>query len=327
MNAGLANNISQGQAQRDVGVNNRANQQRPTTEIDCHGRPVPEVSGPPEATSPLARWGPPLQARHHRRLQPPNGTLSPPTVVISDSAFEEWLQSDNMEIPMFSQSEGPQQSALTAVTLAAAAPAAEAMTGTRVFPAVSPKGVAEAPASSAGAASAEISAAEPSTSGTVPSAASIRGAVEARESSAGAVSSDAATEAAPSIGGPAAPAASTARETRALASAAESDGEICGEREASTHPFDPGIVCPLEVHYYNDNWLQYGSNSGSSTSSSNDNTSDHDSWWDASCVGALQRPFDPPKLCRRSTKREKAVLGVDLPFDRGKAWGRMQHGG
>ena len=67
----------------------------------------------------------PLQARHQRRLQPPSGTLSPPTVVISDSAFEEWLQSDNMEMPMFSQSEGPQQLAPTAVTLAAAAPSAK----------------------------------------------------------------------------------------------------------------------------------------------------------------------------------------------------------
>ena len=55
---------------------------------------------------------------------------------------------------MFSQSDGPQQSAPTAVTLAAAAPAAEAVTGTRVFSAASSKGVAEAPASSAGAASA-----------------------------------------------------------------------------------------------------------------------------------------------------------------------------
>ena len=35
---------------------------------------------------------------------------------------------------MFSLSEGPQQSAPTAVALAAAAPAAEAMTGNRVFP-------------------------------------------------------------------------------------------------------------------------------------------------------------------------------------------------
>ena len=370
---GLANSIAQGQSQRDV-------------EIDCHGGPVPEVSGPPEATAPLARGGPPLQARHQRRLQPPSGTLSPPTVVISDSASEQWLQRDNMEMPMFSPSEGPQQSAPTAVTLAAAAPAAEAVTGTLIFPAVSSKGVAEAPASSAGAALAAVSAAapttggtvfptasvggaarvpasadgiaaltaapatggtvpfpasvggapassavaaasaeaaEPVTSGNVPSAASARGAVGAHESSAGVVPSDAATEAAPSTDGIAAPAASTAREARALASAAGSDGEICGERGASTHPFDPGTVCPLEVHYYNGSWLQHGSSSGSgsssSSSNSNDNTSDHDSWWDATCVGALLRPFDPGKLCRLNTRRAKAVLGVDLPFDRGKA--------
>ena len=180
-------------------------------------------------------------------------------------------------------------------------------------------GAARAPASADGiAASAEP--AEPATSGNVPSAASVGGAVGARESSAGAVPSDAATEAAPSTDGIAAPAASTAWEARALASAVGSDGEICGERGASTHPFDPGTVCPLEVHFYNGNWLQHGS-------SSNDNTNDHDSWWDVTCVGALLRPFDPGKLCRRSTRRAKAALGLDLPFDRGKAWGRMQHGG
>ena len=349
---GLANSIAQGQAQRVI-------------EMDCHGGPVSKVSGSPETTASLARGGPPF---------------------ISDSASEQWLQSDNMEMPMFSPSEGPQQSAPTAVTLAAAAPAAEAVTGIRVFPAVSSKGVAEAPASSAGAAlvavpaavpaigvtvfptasvggaarapasadgiaaltaapatggtvpfaasvggapassavaAASAASAEPATSGNVPSAASVREAVGARESSAGAVPSDAATEAAteaaPSTDGIAAPAASTAREARALASAAGSDGEICGERGASTHSFDPGTVCPLEVHPYNGSWLQHGS--------SNDNTSDHDSWWDVTCVGALLRPFDPGKRCRRSTKGAKAVLGVDRPFDRGKAWGRMQHGG
>ena len=376
---GLANSIAQGQAQRDV-------------EMDCHNGSVSKVSGPPETITPLARGGLPLQTRRKRRLQPFSGTLSPPTAVISDSAFEEWLQSDNIDMPMFSQSDGPQQSAPTAVTLAAAAPAAEAVTGTRVFPTVSSKGVAEAPASSADAAlaaipaaapatggtvfptasvggaarvaasadgiaaltaapatggtvlfaasvggapassavtaaSAEISAAEPATSGNVPSAAPIRGAVGARESSTGAVSSDAATEAAPSTGGTAGPDASTAREARALASAAGSADEICGERGASTHPFDPGTVCPLEVHYYNGSWLQHDSGSGSSSSSSNDNTNDHDSWWEATCVGALLRPFDPGKRCRWSTRRGKAVLGVDLPFDRGKAWERMQHGG
>ena len=137
--------------------------------------------------------------------------------------------------------------------------------------------VGEAPAySTVAAASAE--AAEAATSGNVPSAASVREAVGARESSAGAVPSDAATEAAPSTDGIAAPGASTAREARALASAAGSDGEICGERGASTHLFDPGTVCPLEVHYYNGSWLQHGSSSGTSSSSSNDNTSDYDSW-------------------------------------------------
>ena len=134
VNAGLANNIAQGHAQQDVGVGDQAEQQRPstevdyhgrplsemfgppgsvehqraTTEIDCHGGPVPEVSGPSEATASLARGGLPLQARHQ-----PSGTLSPPTAAISDSAFEQWLQSDDMKMPMFSLSEGPQQSAST----------------------------------------------------------------------------------------------------------------------------------------------------------------------------------------------------------------------
>ena len=154
-------------------MDDREEQQRPTTEIDCHGGPVPEVSGPPEATAPLARWGLPLQARHQRRLQPPSGTLSPPTTIISDSAFEQWLLSDDMKMPMFSRSEGPQQSAPTVVALAAAAPPTEAVTGTRVFPAASSKSVAEAPASSAGAASAAVPAAAPATGGTVFPTASV----------------------------------------------------------------------------------------------------------------------------------------------------------
>ena len=84
-------------------------QQRTTTKMDCHGGPASEVSGPLEATAWLARGGLPLQARHQRRLQPPSGTLSPPTAVITDSAFEEWLQSDEMEMPIFSLSEGQRQ--------------------------------------------------------------------------------------------------------------------------------------------------------------------------------------------------------------------------
>ena len=178
---GLAHSIAQRQAQRDV-------------EMNCHGGPVSKVSGPPE------RGGPTLQARHQRGLQPPSGTLSPPAAVISDSASEEWLQSNEMEMPMFSLSKGQRQQ-----------------------PPNSAASVGGAPASSAvAAASAETSAAEPATSGTVPSAASIRGAVDARESSAVAASSDAAAEVATPTGGTAAPVASAARAARALASAAGS---------------------------------------------------------------------------------------------------------
>ena len=270
---------------------------------------------------------------------------------------------------MFSLLEGPQQSAPTAVALAAAAPAAEAMTGTRVFPDVSLKGVAEVPKLSAGAASAAVPAATPAAGGTVSSTTSVggggrapasadetaaskaapapsgtaplatplRGAVGARESSAGAASSDAVAEAAPSTGDTNAPDASVERAAIKLTSAAGSSSKICGERRASTHLFDPGTVFSLAVRYYNSSWPKHGSNSNSSnsskssgngrSSSSNDTTSNHDSWWEATCVEALLRPFDPGKKCQRDARRGKAVLGVDLPFDRGKVWRWIQHGG
>ena len=134
-------------------------------------------------------------------------------------------------------------------------------------------------------------------------------------------------EATPSTGGTAVPVASAASEARKLASAAGSTDDswvanICGERRASTHPFDPGTVFPLEIRYSSDeHGSSSNSSSGGSSSSSNDDTSDHDSWWDATRVGSLLRPFHPGKQCRRSTRREKAVLGVDLPFDRGKEIG------
>ena len=135
--------------------------------------------------------------RHYRGGDgTPSGTLSPPAAVISDSAFEEWLQSNEMEMPMFSLSKGQRQQ-----------------------PPNSAASVGGAPASSAvAAASAETSAAEPATSGTVPTAAPIRGAVGARESSDGAVSSNAAAEAAPSTGDTATRVASVARAAKALAS-------------------------------------------------------------------------------------------------------------
>ena len=178
---GLAHSITQGRAQRGV-------------EMGCHGGPVSKVSGPPE------RGGPPLQARHQRGLQPPSETLSPPAAVISDSASEECLQSNEMKMPMFSLSKGQRQQSPNSAASVRGAPASSA--------------VAAAPA--------ETSAAEPAASGPVPSAAPIRGLLGARESSDGAVSSDAAAEAAPSTGDTAAPAAPAARAARALASTAGS---------------------------------------------------------------------------------------------------------
>ena len=166
----------------------------------------------------------------------------------------EWLHSENVEMPMFLLLEGPQQSAPTAVALATAAPAAEAMTGTHVFP-------------------------------------------------------DTAT-----------PDVSVARAARMLGSVAGSSRAICRERRA--------------FRYYNSSWPKHGSNSNSSSSSSsnisgngssssssssNDTTSNYGPWRDTICVVALLRPFDPGKGCQRDARRGKAVLGVDLPFDRGKA--------
>ena len=198
------------------------------------------------------------------------------------------------------------------------------------------RGAVGARESSTGAASSDAAAeAAPSTGDTAAPDASVERAARQltlEKSSAGTASSDAAAEAAPLTGNTAAPDASVERVARKLTLEAGSSSEICGETGASTHPFDPGTVFPLEVRYYKGSWLQHSSSSrgksnSSSSSNSNDNTSNHDSWWDATCVGALLRPFDPEKRCRRSARIGKAVLGLDLPFDRGKAWRRMQHGG
>ena len=82
--------------------------------------------------------------------------------------LEEWRRSENMEMSMFSLSEeGPQQSEPTAVAFSATAPAAEAVTGTSVFPEVLSKGVTKTPTSSMGEASAAVPAAAPTTGGTV----------------------------------------------------------------------------------------------------------------------------------------------------------------
>ena len=309
--------------------------------------------------------------------------------------LEEWRRSENMESSMFSLSEGPQQSEPTAVAFAATAPAAEAVTGTSVFPAVLSKGVTKTPTSPAGTASTAVPAAAPaigdtvfpdaseeradeqltldeSSAGTTSSDAvaeaapltgdtvfpdasveRVAGKLTLEESSAGTGASDAVAEVAPLTGDTAAPDASvklTLEESFAGTGASDavaevtpltgdtaapdasvervagkltlkagSSSEICGERGASTHPFDPGTMFPLEV--------RYASSSSSSSSNSNSSSSSSNNHKDVVYVGALLRPFDPGKLCHRGARIEKAVRGLDLPFDRGKTWRRMQHGG
>ena len=287
------------------------------------------------------------------------------------SGSPEWLQTNNVEMPMFSLSEVPSAAPATGGTVfptASVGGTARAPTsddGTMALTAASATGgtvpsaasVGGAPASSAVAAASVESAADPAISGTVPSAASVRGEVGGRESPAGTASSDAVAEAAPLTGNTVIPDASVERADEQLtldessAGTASSDAvakaaaltgdtaapdasvervagkltlkagsccEICGERGASTHPFDPGIMFPLEV--------RYASSSSSSTSNSNSSSSSS-SHKDVAYAGALLRPFDSGKRCHRGARIEKAVRGLDLPFDRGKTWRRMQHGG
>ena len=361
--------------------------------------------GMPQQQQPQQHWsrggGIPWQQQHQQQRSRSGGihqhqrsfhVFPPARQAQQQQPLEEWGRSEHMESSMFSMSEGLQQSEPTAVALAATAPAAEAVTGTSVFPAVLSKGVTKTPTSSMGEASTAVPAAAPTTGGTVISdaleeradkqltldesfagtassdavaeAAPLTGdtvisdASEERadgeltldessagtassdavaeaapltgdtvipdasvervdgkptleESFAGTAASDAVAEAAPLTGDTAAPDASVERVAGKLILKAGSSSEICGERGASTHPFDPGTMFPLEVRY------------ASSSSNGNSSSSNHK---DVAYVGALLRPFDPGKRCRRGGRIEKAVRGLDLPFDRGKTWRRMQHG-
>ena len=187
-------------------------------------------------------------------------------------------------------------------------PATEAVPDTSVFPAASSKAGAEAPTSSAGAASTPVLAAAPATGGTVFPTTSV-GTARSPASDDGTVES--AGE--PAISG-------------TVPSAASVRGEI-GRREsfAGVVPSDVAAEAFLLAVRYNNssnssnnNISSSNSRGNSSSCSSNDTTSNRDSWWEATYVGALLRPFDPGKGCERDA-RIGAILGVDLPFDRGKA--------
>ena len=371
--------------------------------------------GMPQQQQPQQHWsrggGIPWQQQHQQQRSRSGGihqhqrsfhVFPPARQAQQQQPLEEWSRSENMESSMFSLSEGPHQSEPTAVAFAATAPAAEAVTGTSVFPAVLSKGVTKTPTSSMGEASTAVPAAAPTTGGTVfPDASEKRadgqltldessagtassdavaeaapltgdtvisdasveradgqltldessagtassdavaeaapltgdtvfpdasvervdGQLTMEESFAGTAASDAVAEAAPLTGDTAAPDASVERVAGKLISKTGSSSEICGERGASTHPFDPGTMFPLEVRYAS------SSSSGSSNSDSSSSSSSSSNHKDVAYVGALLRPFDPGKLCHRGARIEKAVRGLDLPFDRGKTWRRMQHGG
>ena len=131
----------------------------------------------------------------------------------------------------------------------------------------------------------------------------------------------------------AAPDASVERAVIKLTSAAGPSSKICGKSRAFRYY---NSSCPK--HDSNSNSSNSSKSSGNSSniskstgngssSSSNGTTSNYGPWWDTTCVVALLRPFDPGKGCQRDVRKGKAVLGVDLPFDRGKSWGRVQHGG
>ena len=102
----------------------------------------------------------------------------------------------------------------------------------------------------------------------------------------------------------AAPDSLVERATIKLTSAAihRPSSKLSGERRAST-----GTLFPLAIRYYDNN----SSSSNNIISSSNKNTT-------ITCAVALLRPFDPGKGCQRDA-RIRTVIGLDLPFDRGKA--------
>ena len=93
----------------------------------------------------------------------------------------------------------------------------------------------------------------------------------------------------------AAPDSSVDRATTKLTSAARPSSKISGERRAST-----GTLVQLSIRY----------NNNSSSSGNNDTTT--------TCAVALLRHFDPGKGCQRDA-RIRTVIGLGLPFDRGKA--------
>ena len=189
---------------------------------------------------------------------------------------------------------------------AAALTAAPATSGT--VPSATPlRGAVWARESSAGAASSDaVSKAASTANGTVPSATPLRGAVGEGESSGGAAASDAVSKAAPATSG-------------TVTSATPLRGAV-GARESSAGAAPSDVAAeafPLAVRY-NNNSSNSSNNILSSSNGSNNNSSSSNKDTTTTCAVALLRSFDPVKGCQRDA-RIGAVIGLDLPFDRGKA--------
>ena len=161
--------------------------------------------------------------------------------------LEKWRRSENMEMSIFSLSEGPQQSEPTAAAFAATAPAAEAVTGTIVFPAVSSKGVTKTPTSSMGEASAAVPAAAPTTGGNVFPDTSVEradGQLTLDKSSAGTASSDAVAEVAPLTGDTVFPDASVEMADGQLTLEKSSAGTAASDAVAEAAPLTGDTTAP-----------------------------------------------------------------------------------
>ena len=269
------------------------------TEEDYHGGPLSEVFGSSESTEDGYHGGPLSEvfgSPESTEEEYHGGPLS--EVFGSSESTEDGYHGGPLpEVsgsPKWPQTNNVEMPVFSLSEVPSAAPA----TGGTVFPTASVGGTARAPASDDGTMALTAASA---TGGTVPSAASVGGA----SASSAVVAASVESAAEPAISG-------------TVPSAASVKGEVGGrESPAGTASSDAvAKAAPLT----GDTAAPNNSNSSSSSSSSSSHK-------EVAYAGALLRPFDPGKRCHRGARMEKAVRGLDLPFDRGKTWRRIQHGG
>ena len=218
------------------------------------------------------------------------------------------------------------------------APATEAVPDTRVFPAASSKAVAEAPTSSAGAASTAVPAAAPATGGTVFPTTLVGGVARAPAPADETAVSKAASTASGTV-----PSATPLRGQSGRASCLLERRHRTLYRRRHRRP---AVLLPwlhhlggqsvrvsrlLERHHRTWQRRRFHWRSAKTTTAATAVTTPSAAVTavtttaaaatrdtTTTCAVALLRSFDPGKGCQRDT-RIGAVIGLDLPFDRGKA--------